>query len=145
MTDRPADGSPGPESARILVVEDYAPLRVLLVRVLTAEGHRVAAVATASAAQARCGDEDFDLIVTDVQVLGGNGAEIARRVAARRPGQRVLFVSGTAGHDLDLDVPDARTDFLQKPFDIDVLVERVRHLLTCDVGPATPRTRRPGD
>ncbi len=77
---------------------------------------------------------DFDLIVTDFQIPGGNGAELARGVAAERPGLRVLFVSGNAERDLDLRVPGGHTDFLQKPFDIRELVERVQRLLDGGAG-----------
>ena len=131
-------GAPGAWGADILVVEDFAPLSVLLVRVLTAEGHRVTAVATGLAAEAACSAEQFDLLVTDVQIPGGNGADIARRVARARPGLRVLFVSGSAERDLDLRVPGGHTDFLQKPFDVFELVERVRRLLDADFGPDDP-------
>ncbi len=130
MTERAA-GTEG-EGAAILVVEDFAALRVLLTRVLGAAGHRITATETAQAARAACEVTDFDLVVTDVAIPGGNGADLARQVAAARPGLRVLFVSGSAPDDLDLEVPGARTDFLQKPFDIDELVERVDGMLGGD-------------
>jgi DNA-binding response OmpR family regulator len=110
-------------------VEDFAALRVLIDRVLSAQGHRVTSVASAPEAFESSARQDFDLVVTDIQVPGGNGAEIARHVALEHPGLRVLFVSGTAEDRLNVNVPGERTDFLQKPFDIDDLVERVRHLL----------------
>ncbi len=122
----------GGQGAAVLVVEDFAALRVLLTRVLGAEGHRITAAETAQAAQAACEAADFDVVVTDVAIPGGNGADLARQVAATRPGLRVLFVSGSAPDDLDLHVPGARTDFLQKPFDIDELVGRVERLLAAD-------------
>ena len=122
----------GDQGAAILVVEDFAALRVLLTRVLGAAGHRITAAETAQAAQAACEAADFDLLVTDVAIPGGNGADLARQVASSRPGLRVLFVSGSAPDDLDLPVPRARTDFLQKPFDIDELVTRVSRLLQAD-------------
>jgi DNA-binding response OmpR family regulator len=133
MAEPPADG-PGPVS--LLVVEDFQPMSVLLVRVLSAEGYRVTPAATASAVREACAGEDFDLIVTDVHIPGGNGAEIVRDVAVGRPGLRVLFVSGDSERDLDLRVPGAHTDFPQKPFDIDELAERVRRLLDADQPPA---------
>ena len=104
-------------------------MSVLLDRVLTAEGYLVTTAATGAATRAACAGEDFDLIVTDFQIPGGNGAELARSVAADRPGLRVLFVSGNSERDLDLRVARAHTDFLQKPFDIDELVARVQRLL----------------
>ena len=57
----------------------------------------------------------------------------------------MLFVSGSAERDLDLRVPGGRTDFLQKPFDVFELVERVRRLLDADVGPDVPPGRRTTD
>lgn len=120
------------QGAAVLVVEDFAALRVLLTRVLGAAGHRITAAETAGAAQAACEATDFDLVVTDVAIPGGDGADLARQVAASRPGLRVLFVSGSAPDDLDLHVPGAHTDFLQKPFDIDELVDRVERLLRAD-------------
>jgi two-component system, cell cycle sensor histidine kinase and response regulator CckA len=124
----------GGEGAAILVVEDFAALRVLLTRVLGASGHRVVAAETLQTARAACEAADFDLVVTDVAIPGGNGTDLARQLAAERPGLRVLFVSGSAPDDLDLEVPGARTDFLQKPFDIDELVVRVGGLLDADAG-----------
>jgi DNA-binding response OmpR family regulator len=133
MTD-PAAGGSG--STSVLVVEDFHPMSVLLVKVLSAEGYRVTPVATAPAVREACAAEDFDLIVTDVHIPGGNGAEIVRGVAAERPGLRVLFVSGDPERDLDLQVPGAVTDFLQKPFDIYELAERVGRLLEAELPPA---------
>jgi two-component system phosphate regulon response regulator OmpR len=113
----------------ILVVEDFAPMSVLLERVLTAEGYRVTTAATGLAAREACATTEFDLIVTDVHIPGGDGVDLARHVARDRPGVRVLFVSGDPERDLDLGVPGAATDFLQKPFDVFELVERVGRLL----------------
>lgn len=137
MTERPASGTPatdGAQGAAILVVEDFVALRVLLERVLSGAGHRTTAVETAQAAQAASEATDFDLVVTDLAIPGGNGADVARVLAARRPGLRVLFVSGSMPDDLDLRVPGAYTDFLQKPFDIDELLARVGDLLDAGVG-----------
>ena len=79
-------GAPGAWGADILVVEDFAPLSVLLVRVLTAEGHRVTAVATGLAAEAACSAEQFDLLVTDVPDPRGQRRRHRQAGGARTPG-----------------------------------------------------------
>ena len=139
MSDQPAtptgSASSG-EGPAVLVVEDFAPLRVLLERVLGAQGHRITSVETAQAAQDACAAAEFDLIVTDVAIPGGNGADLVRQVAAGRPGLRVLFVSGRVQSHPDLEVPGARTEVLPTPFAIDELVDRVQRLLEAG-GPAT--------
>lgn len=127
--------------AAVLVVEDFAPMRVLLERVLTAEGHQVTTAATGLVAREACAATEFELIVTDVHIPGGNGVDLARHVASRRPGLRVLFVSGDPERDLDLEVAGALTDFLQKPFDVFELATRVGRLLEADGGEGT-RGRR---
>ena len=147
--DGDGEGSAGVEGggglgsgASLLVVEDFVPMSALLVRVLTGEGYRVTPATTAPAVEAACAAENFDLIVTDVHIPGGNGVEIARKVATGSPGTRVLFVSGDAEDDLDLHVPGGHTDFLQKPFDVYELVERVRRLLRAGRSPGERSTPR---
>jgi len=116
--------------ARILVVEDFDALRTLMIRVLTSEGYQVAGVGTASGALALSASERFDLLITDHDVPGENGTEIARQSVAHNPRLRVLFVSGRPKTSLDLVVPGAAAGFLQKPFSIDDLTLLVHQILT---------------
>ena len=113
----------------ILIVEDFASLRSLVVRVLSSEGYHTVGVGTAFEAAARCASEHFDLLITDYALPGGTGTEIAREAVAANPGLRVLFMSGSPESSLDLGVPGTRTGFLQKPFDLDALTMLVSELL----------------
>lgn len=115
--------------AIILVVEDFTPMRTLIERVLSSEGHLVVSVANFLAAQYQCAQIRFDLVLTDVHIPGGDGIQVARAAAARRPGLQVLIVSGDQQRDLDLTVPGATTAFLRKPFDIYDLVQQVARML----------------
>lgn len=122
----------GPPSApRVLVVEDHEPLCRLVVRVLDAEGYDVQGVGTAAAALRVSTREHLDLLIADHDVPGAHGTEIARRSVAHNPALRVLFVSGSAPHSLDLEVHAASVAFLQKPFSIDDLVAVVPQVLAC--------------
>ncbi len=122
---------PGGPGARVLVVEDFDALRALVIRVLTLEGHDVVGVGTAAAALALSANETFDLLLTDHDVPGGNGTDIARWSVAHNPALRVLFVSGSAGATLDLEVPGVTVvRFLQKPFGIDELALCVHEVLS---------------
>ena len=70
--------------ARVLIVEDNARLRELMVNVLALEGWAVTQAVDASSmrwqihinGQQEYPDEPFDLIVTDVQIPGENGLEV---------------------------------------------------------------------
>lgn len=72
----------------------------------------------------------IDLLLTDVLMPGMNGRELFEQLANRRPGLKVLFVSGYTGEDfreasnLELDAP-----FLPKPFRLEVLLQKVREVL----------------
>jgi PAS domain S-box-containing protein len=124
-------------SERILIVEDSEPLRKLVTRQLEAAGYRVTGAASSSQAIALVAEaaERFDLLLSDVELPGMSGPDLARILAQSTPGLRVLLMSGyseqvMAGREL------TALPFLQKPFSAATLVERVRDALTPDRGTA---------
>ena len=78
----------------ILLVEDQAPLRMLLAKVLIAAGHQVLEAAGGTEALALAEKHLFDLIVTDVVMPGMNGPEFAARFRSMAGDVPVLFMSG---------------------------------------------------
>lgn len=129
--------SPGVE--KLLVVEDDPALRRLVTGLLRRAGHTVLEAASAEEALAlaetpEC--EDVALLVTDVVLPGLSGDALARKLRERRPGLRILFVSGYANLRLtDEDLHSLEAGFLQKPFSGAALTSRVRRLLDAKVGP----------
>jgi CheY-like chemotaxis protein len=87
----------------------------------------------------------IDLLLTDVVMPHVGGGELARRLAARAPGLRVLFMSG---HTDDVrvrhGVADRDTPFLGKPFMPDDLSAMVTEVLAADPWDAG-RKAPPGD
>ncbi|MBP7865854.1 MAG: PAS domain S-box protein [Acidobacteria bacterium] len=75
-------------------------------------------------------DGPAHLLVTDVVMPGINGKALSRKVAALRPGIRTLFISG---HPADTiarhGVLEPGVQFLQKPFTVHALVNKVREVL----------------
>ncbi len=67
----------------------------------------------------------IDLLLTDVRMPGLGGLELAARLCARRPGLRVLYVSGYPGDGVWQD----GMPLLAKPFRPAVLAEKVSHVL----------------
>jgi CheY-like chemotaxis protein len=71
--------------------------------------------------------------VTDIRLPGADGPALAARLRRKRPGIRVLYVSGYAGNAMvqsGFVGPDEA--FLAKPFSGDDLARRVRTLLDAD-------------
>jgi PAS domain S-box-containing protein len=121
-------GHAGSES--ILLVEDEPAVRRLVSRTLERAGYSVLVAETGAAAAALWSRTPVDLLLTDVVMPGTDGAELARRFSADRPGGRVLFMSGyTQGVLVDRAAREARAPFLQKPFTPAELARRVREVL----------------
>ncbi|MEE4302261.1 MAG: PAS domain S-box protein [Pseudomonadales bacterium] len=117
--------------ARVLVVEDEAPILELMRLVLEQAGYEVLACpdprqALASASEAG----PLDLVISDVIMPGMNGHDLVDALREDRPSLPALFVSGYTAEALaDLSEEDPGSDFLQKPFQRTALLERVQALL----------------
>ena len=116
----------------IVMVEDEASVRELLVLVLTRAGYRVRAGGSWREILAEL-EQDVtpDLLVTDVVLPEGvDGATLAQLMRERYPNIPVLFMSGYPRQAMSTTGRLARgVDFLEKPFEPHVLVRRVREML----------------
>ena len=73
-----------------------------------------------------------DIIVLDVMLPDINGKEVCQRVRidSTMDDVRIICISGMVEQDKIQDLKDAGADhFVQKPFEIDQLIERICHLL----------------
>lgn len=119
-------------SSRILVVEDEAHLADGIRFNLEAEGYDVDVVGDGTAAlqQITSGAERYDLVILDLMLPGLDGFEIT--TGARQQGNLTPILMLTA-RNLTEDVVHGLTvgadDYLSKPFDLGVLLARVRSLL----------------
>jgi two-component system cell cycle sensor histidine kinase/response regulator CckA len=112
----------------VLLVEDDNGIRLLARLALQPHGYTVLAAANGDQALeiARQHLGTIDLLVTDIQVPGIRGPELAERIASLRLGIKVLFMSGgIAGHE---NLP-AKAALLDKPFSIESLARKVKEML----------------
>ena len=115
---------------RILLAEDDDQMRAFLNRGLRRAGHTVDAVADGEAALERSRDTDYDLLLTDIVMPGIDGVELARRVGARQPGIRVMFITGFAAVALQDDrLAQNRPRIVAKPFHLRHLIAEIEALL----------------
>jgi two-component system cell cycle sensor histidine kinase/response regulator CckA len=124
---------------KILVVDDEASVRGLLVSALTSPECEVLDAEDASEAlELARQHECFDLVVTDIVMPGMGGFELARRLQRGHNARRFLFVSGfTDIESIDSALAEfERADFLYKPFAIFELLRVVEHL--CEPLAAAP-------
>jgi len=119
-------------SETLLVVEDEEGVRELMQAWLESHGYRVLVAGNGVEALAACEayDGQIDLVVADMVMPAMGGPALARKLKPLRPGLRVMFISGYADATPgDRDVLDEPTLFLQKPFALSVLVDKVREAL----------------
>ena len=110
--------------ARILIVDDEEPVRVMMGVTLEREGHDVQFAASGREAIATLERNVFDLVLTDIVMQDGNGIVLLERIHSLQPHLPVVMV--TAIHDISVAIDAMRRgayDYLLKPF------ER-RHLIT---------------
>jgi len=117
--------------AHILLAEDDDQLRAFLARGLRRAGHAVDAVGDGEAALARPPDSQYDLLLADVVMPGIDGIELARRMAARQPRIRVMFITGFAAVAVQSDrLAPHRPRILTKPFHLRHLIAEIDALLS---------------
>ena len=112
----------------VLVVEDEDGVRRLVTKVLESRGYVVHAAGHPRDALAFAGTPGLklDLLVTDVELPETGGREVARTIKSRHPDCRILFMSGyTDDAIVRYGVLNAEALFLQKPFKVDALLQKV--------------------
>jgi PAS domain S-box-containing protein len=116
----------------VLVVEDNAALRRVVMRQLGELGYRVLAAENASAGLRLMERESIDLLLTDVVMPGGtNGGELARRARQRWPQIKVIFTSGFSDARLSGETGPLSpcTPLLSKPYRKEELASAAREAL----------------
>ncbi|HEU5039363.1 MAG TPA: response regulator, partial [Gemmatimonadales bacterium] len=119
-------------SETVLVAEDEDGVRELLRKILVEHGHTVLEARHGRDALmiAERYERPIHLLMTDVVMPEVGGGELARRLTQRRPGLRVLFLSGYTNDEVvRRGVPGAEESFVQKPFTPEGLMRRVREIL----------------
>jgi DNA-binding NtrC family response regulator len=107
----------------VLIVDDDREMCSLLQHALSRRDFDPVARAGAPEALALLKTEDFDAIITDLNMPGMNGAELCERIVANRPDVPVIVI--TAFGSLDTAVASIRAgayDFVTKPFEVEQLM-----------------------
>ena len=116
-----------PAASTILVVEDDAIVRMLIVDVLEELEFNVLEAADAEEALTVVQNtaQVIDLMMTDVGLPDMDGKQLAVKVRELRPALPILFASGYAEN---IDVPSGM-QVIGKPFSIDQLRDKVKSML----------------
>ncbi len=129
---KPAIKTAEGQGETILLAEDEDALRESISTYLGLHGYKVleASNGTQALQIATQHAGSIQALVTDVILPKLSGAELAREVSRTSPQAVILYMSGYTDRELiDYDPSNSRTGFLQKPFALQILLEKLRELI----------------
>jgi CheY-like chemotaxis protein/nitrogen-specific signal transduction histidine kinase len=112
--------TPEQHSWRILLVEDHADTSAVLRTLLSRRGHQVGVAQDVSSALAAARRESYDLVISDVGLPDGTGADLMSQL--RESGLRGIAISGFGmSADVERSLAAGFTEHLVKPISLSEL------------------------
>jgi two-component system response regulator HydG len=109
-------------SARILIIDDELRVCELLSANLRRKGFQTAFRRSADEALELLGAEEFDVVVTDMNMPGMSGLSLCERIAESHPELPVIVITAFGSFDSAVSAIRAGAyDFITKPFELDML------------------------
>jgi CheY-like chemotaxis protein len=117
--------------ANVLVVDDEPSLLRLVIMILKENGHTVLSASSGVEALMLYSSyqSEVHLVLTDIQMPGMNGIELARRLRALNPSVKIVLMSGFVPDDIEL---PKDLQLLSKPFPPNRLVAVVDQTLAAE-------------
>lgn len=115
--------------SKLLIVEDNADYRELLISFLENEGYEVTAVNDGEAAVVSANNTAFDLIILDLMLPGMDGYEVCRKIRERSEVPIIMLtaldseINQMKGYGLHID------DYITKPISMPLLMHKVKAVL----------------
>jgi DNA-binding NtrC family response regulator len=106
-------------SATLLLVEDDAKARSIMVPFLKTAGYEVREAETLAAAHTALDRSEADIVILDVELPDGYGPSLLERISVESPGIPVIVVTGYGSIEMAVEAMKAGArDFIQKPVDM---------------------------
>jgi DNA-binding response OmpR family regulator len=117
---------------RVLFVDDEENIRIMLGMVLERNGFNVTSVGTVPEALKLIAQQEFDVLIADLNVgFPGDGFTVVSAMRRTRPGTVTFILTGYPAFDTALEAIRLQVDdYITKPTDIEVLIEKIRSKLS---------------
>jgi DNA-binding response OmpR family regulator len=123
-------GKRSQQTGNILVIDDEPNLRYTLVRILRKSGWEVSAASTGREALRLMVSTNYDLIFLDLRLPDMGGLDVLREIRCINPRMPVILLTGHGTLQSAMDsIRLGATDYILKPIDPVILVERTRTIL----------------
>jgi two-component system response regulator PilR (NtrC family) len=111
--------------ARILIVDDERSMQEFLEIFLRSEGYEAVTCGDVATALVHLENDDFDVVITDIQMPGGSGLDLLRAVQARPLGEAetmVIVMTAFASTETAIAaMKEGAYDYITKPFKVDAI------------------------
>jgi signal transduction histidine kinase len=116
-----------PNEARLLVVDDEENLRITTAAILEKEGYVVDTASSGDEAVALLEKLDYDLVLTDLHMEGGDGLSVLTQIRRHAPLTISVVLTGFASVESAIAaLQEGAYDYLVKPCDIDSMRHTIR-------------------
>ncbi|MBI2132974.1 MAG: response regulator transcription factor [Candidatus Tectomicrobia bacterium] len=117
--------------AKILIADDDSTLRDMLRAAFERDGHEVSHAADGNETVERIRETAFDLVLLDISLPDKSGPQVLAQLKAENsPIPPTMILSSKVSHELVRQCLDAGArDFVIKPFNLPVLVQRAAKLI----------------
>jgi two-component system response regulator PilR (NtrC family) len=106
--------------ARILVVDDERSMQEFLEIFLRGEGYEVTTAGDVAGARSLLENDEFDVVITDIQMPGGSGLDLLHAARDASPDTMVIVITAYASTETAIAaMKDGAYDYLTKPFRVD--------------------------
>ncbi|MBR6815848.1 MAG: response regulator transcription factor [Alistipes sp.] len=115
---------------KVLIVEDDASLREIMLRALKQEGYVVEYASTFSEADIKLAGYNYDCILLDIMLPDGSGLDLLEHLRKLGKRENVIIISARNSlEDKIYGLENGADDYLAKPFHVAELIARVRSVL----------------
>ncbi|RMF68781.1 MAG: sigma-54-dependent Fis family transcriptional regulator [Calditrichaeota bacterium] len=118
------------QNGKVLIVDDEPKMCKVLRFALEPEGYTVVTAETAEEAMEKLGANEFDLVVTDLKMPGKDGLYVLHEAKKRSPDTEVVLMTAYATAQTAVEaMKKGAYDYIIKPFEMDELKLKVRHIM----------------
>jgi signal transduction histidine kinase len=115
------------KEARLLVVDDEESLRITTAAIFEKEGYIVDTASSGDEAIALLGNADYDLVLTDLHMEGGDGLSVLSQIRRNAPLTISVVLTGFASVESAIAaLQEGAYDYLVKPCDIESMKHTIR-------------------
>lgn len=125
---------------KVLIIDDDPDILETMLSLLDDQGFELTAADHAKKALELISGQTFDLIISDISMPHLSGLDFLKELRKIHPFTPVIFVSGhELTSDMKISLEKDHADFVSKPFDIDMMIQKIQSILQKKQGSSTAK------